>query len=1119
MAPERPVPDANERRRALDPERSVIVQAPAGSGKTELLIQRFLALLARVDSPEEVIATTFTRKAAAEMRSRVLDAIADARRGKAPESEHEARTLEFARAVVARDTRLGWNIDANAARLRIQTIDSLALELARQMPVLSCLGAQPGTEEKPQALYAEAARSTLARLEGGDEPMPSIQRLLEHLDNDAGRAEDMLAEMLGRREHWLRHLGRLDRAALERALVRQRARVMREALAQFPDGLREETLALARYAVENLDAVGIPTKIGDLVALGRFPGEADEEAWLGACELALTKAGGWRKKFTLAEGFPPGANRAEKPARDAWKDRAKKLVEVLRANEKLALALARVRAMPPAQYDPSQWEALEAFTRLLPHAVSELLVAFASRRAVDYAEFTQRALRAMGTPDAPTDLALALDYRIRHLLIDEFQDTSISQFELVERLVAGWEPGDGRTLFVVGDPMQSIYGFREAEVGLFLRAWKEGIGGVSLEPVALSANFRSRRGVVDWVNKKFPLVMPAEADEGAGAVPFTASDWTRDPAPGEAVTVHPFFDGNREGEAHAVVEIVRGVRAVDAEATIAILVRNRNALRSIVPALAAAGLQAQAIKIDALASRPVVQDLLALTEALEHFADRLAWLAILRAPWCGLTLADLHALAGHDERTVWEELNDDVRLAAVSVDGRARLARLRDVLGRALATRRRVSLRDRVERAWLDLGGPACVESPTDLEDARLFLDLVSSLEIAGRLAEPERFEEGLAGLYALPDAAADPNLQIMTIHNAKGLEFDHVIVPGLDKRGGGGAKPLLRWIELPSRDALPGTELLIAPVAETGAESDRIFAWIEMLGEERERNENSRLLYVAATRARERLHLMACAGIDRKPPAPKLREPSKDLLLGSLWAVVREDFERAMPRASPPTGGRDMAALPQSISRLPVDWKTPQSPASVRWSVPDEVAREIGSVEYSWAGQNARRVGVVAHRWFQRIAEDELAGWDRARIESIRPRLRRSLEALGLSGADLDGSTNLVEEALVHAVTDARGRWVLGPQSGARSEYRLTALTRGAPRRVVIDRTFIERDRRWIVDFKTSGHEGAGLEEFLDSERERYRQQLDDYAAALGDASATRGLYFPLVGGWREWS
>ena len=180
--------------------------------------------------------------------------------------------------------------------------------------------------------------------------------------------------------------------------------------------------------------------------------------------MLLTDKDGWRARLTKTEGFPAG-----KPG-EPWKLRATALMASL--GEDFREALGDMRRLPPPRYSEAQWEALAAIGNLLPHALAQLKVVCQARGQVDFTEVAQAALRALGDDDAPTDLALALDYRIRHLLVDEFQDTSITQFELLARLTAGWEPGDGRTLFVVGDPMQSIYRFREAEVGVFLRAWE-----------------------------------------------------------------------------------------------------------------------------------------------------------------------------------------------------------------------------------------------------------------------------------------------------------------------------------------------------------------------------------------------------------------------------------------------------------------------------------------------------------------------------------------------------------------------------------------------------------------------------------------------------------------------
>src|SRR5262245_29437951 len=278
-------------------------------------------------------------------------------------------------------------------------------------------------------------------------------------------------------------------------------------------------------------------------------------------------------------------------------------------------------------------------------------------------------------------------------------------------------------------------------------------------------------------------MMPEHEDAAAGAVPYAPSAAVHPALPGGAVEVHPFFGGDDEGEAARVVELVAGVRQRAPDDTVAVLVRNRNHLERIVPRLRAARLRFRAIEIERLGLRPVVQDLLALTRAATHSADRLAWLAVLRAPWCGLALADLCALAeGTEGRTVWELMNDTARVGTLSAAGRARLDRVRPVLGRFVAGRLRSSLRDQVEDAWLALGGPACVDE-TALEDAATYLDALAEAEEAGALRDLSQFEERIAALWALPDVHAGPNdVQIMTIHKAKGLEFDHVIMPGVGR-------------------------------------------------------------------------------------------------------------------------------------------------------------------------------------------------------------------------------------------------------------------------------------------------------------------------------------------------
>jgi ATP-dependent exoDNAse (exonuclease V) beta subunit len=914
--------------------------------------------------------------------------------------------------------------------------------------------------------------------------------------------------MLRRRDHWLRHVHGRERAELEAALKRERTGVLERARNLLPADARAEWTAIAGYAFANLGRGKFNDGIGD---------------WAQVAHLFLTEKGHWYARLTKDQGFPAG-----KPAQ-AWKERALALFDRLRGHDGFRLTLAEMRELPPGEYSDDQWEVLGAIMRLLPRAAGQLKLVFQARGQVDFTEVAQGALLALGGAEAPSDLALALDYKIRHLLVDEFQDTSISQYELIAKLAAGWEPGDGRTVFAVGDPMQSIYRFREAEVGLFLRARAAGIGDLAPEAISLSANFRSQSGIVEWVNATFPRVMPEREDIAAGSVPYTPSIATRGALPGLAVTVHPFFNGDHAGEAARVAELAAQARDGNPEATVAILVRNRGHLREIVPQLKGAGLRFRAIEIEELGHRPVVQDLLALTRALSHLADRLAWLAVLRAPWCGLTLADLDVLAaGETGRTLWELMNEETRVAALSADGRERLERVRAVLQACLDDRCRGTLRERVAGAWFALSGPACVEDATDLEDAEIYFEYLGDHEEAGEIGDRAAFEDGLAELYALPDVQADERLQIMTIHKAKGLEFDTVIVPGLGRPPRGEDARLFLWMEQPG-DRKGEPTLLLAPTQAAGADDDPIYRWLQKLDDEKERLEAGRLLYVSATRARERLHLLGAVRLAADDDGmPLLRAPHTRALLAQLWPMVQPVFEAAAARVAESLRALEEEeaqtnVIDQSLRRIASGWQAPAPPPGAAWSPPPQPARAREEIEFSWVGEVARHVGSVVHHWLQRMAEDGLAGWDSKRVRALKKAFENELVACGLSADDVMEGAARVTEILERTLADERGRRLLGPHMDAQSELKLTGVEKDGIVDVVVDRTFVdEAGTRWIVDFKTGAHAGGDVEAFLDREQERYRAQLERYASLMRGMEKRPirlGLYFPQLNGWREWS
>ncbi|MBF0176861.1 MAG: UvrD-helicase domain-containing protein [Magnetococcales bacterium] len=1137
--------DAEVREEVLDPNRSFIVQAPAGSGKTAILTQRFLRLLAGVERPEEVVAITFTRKAAGEMQDRILEALLSGENTTPPQDDYARRNWELARQALARDRQQHWNLLRHPARLRVLTIDGLCAAIAHQMPISSGMGVPSGYTREAEALFRQAAREVLAHLEEEDFSASPMARLLEHLDNNPGRVETLLADLLGRRDQWLRFLpgGHLNRQQLESALatlVQEHLERMAEAL---PMKVRADLPALLHVAAQALPQGQENSPLAawrETPAGMPSPAPEDLPRWRGVATLLLTSDGSWRKKVDRRQGFPPeseGKNPTEKKRLKENKSRIMTLLNTLAATPGLDRLLYGVTTLPDPRYNDQQWEILQALGQLLPRAAATLRVIFSERSEVDFTEVAMAAGRALGGEDDPSDLALRLDDRIHHLLVDEFQDTSQSQFRLLKQLTAGWHPGDGRTLFLVGDPMQSIYRFRDAEVGLFLQVQRDGLGSVPLGVRNLTVNFRSDGGLVEWCNRLFQKLMPTQGNLLTGETPFAAAHPFHPASEHVPVTTHIPAPDTPGSEAEQVVALLREMLRNSPEESIAILVRSRQHLGNIVPALRQTGIPFQAVEILQLAETPVVQDLFALTRALLHLADRVHWLAVLRAPWCGLTLPELHLLTTSDhgdDRTIWERLHDPDLVNRLEASDRERLARVMTVLDRAMEVRRRVgfhhgagNLRRWVEATWYALGGPATCHGPEGMEDAQAFLNLLEGLEKGGDLADFRRLDQGMEQLFAAP-VHPEARIQVMTIHKAKGLEFDTVMLPGLQRTSRGATTRLLLWMERP--DAPDGQSLLLAPLKRSDqADPDPIYAFLAKIDQEKERWERVRLLYVAATRARRRLHLFGDVEPDKSPP--------QGSFLHLLWPVVQQAFmaespERVMAAtrmdgsdmvsSSPGRPLENLSASPPAMRRLPATWHMPDPlPGLVGTTVSATVQGEEENLIFSWAGESVRLVGIAVHRWLHRMAREGITAWPVGRVQAMKGRFAAQLTQLGVMPEEIASATQLTIQALTTTLADSRGRWILERHAEAQSEMALTGRCAGRIQRVVLDRTFVDSGTRWIIDFKTGRHAGGDLAAFLDREQQRYRKQMETYATLMGamDERPLRlGLYFPLAGGeWRE--
>lgn len=1071
--------DDKERIRALDPTQSFIVQAPAGSGKTELLTQRFLNLLNHVKTPEEILAITFTKKSAHEMRARIINTLKKAIETKeTPELPHAKKTWELAQKVLARDTEFNWKILSNPNRLHIQTIDSFNVHLTKYLPILSQFGATPNITENAEILYEEAVEDFLSHLEENLEWSNAIADLLLHLDNNLEKTKKLLITLLAKRDQWLPIITlNASNPALRKQLESYLTHIADEALEQvitlFPNHLLDETFILLDYAHQNLQLL---LQKDNIFA-----------TWLAIGDLLLTDRHQFRKDYKVTQGFPADKNTHAQ----TMKANMIALVNQLNGNEKLRAAFEKLRKAPPKNYPDTQWKILESLHFILRILAANLKITFQKHGKIDYIENAEAALRALGSDDQPTDIALALDYRIQHILVDEFQDTAYTQYRLLEKLTAGWEPNDGRTLFVVGDPMQSIYRFREAEVGFFIRARREGIGKIYLEPLTLSVNFRSTQEVVSWVNEHFNIIFPKEEDIATGAVTYSKSIAKEANATHSKVLLHAFQneDSFHEQSNH-ILSLIQSAQQKKPEGSIAILVRTRSHLGAIIPTLKSANISFRAIDIDPLSTRMIIQDLMALTSALLFPEDRIAWLAVLRAPWAGLSLSDLLILAENDTQIIYESLLTTKNL---SLHGEKIIARVLPILHYFMQERYRFPLRNWVESAWTLLGGPALLNNLDDLQDVEVYFQCLEKINPQEILSFDD-LENYVEKLRASPDTKASNQLQIMTIHNAKGLEFDTVILPHLEKKPKNDDKQLILWMERPRLDH--ARDFLMASLQATGEKEDPIYQYIKGELNQKAKHEIARLLYVAVTRAKENCHLL----FSMKDPE---KNPDEQSLLGQLWPAVKNKITW-LENKNTTYVTEKIETTRDELKRLSCDWQSPIQ--NITHLLSSEAHNDPKG--FLLPDPNPSLIGTFIHQFLQKLAELGTDWWtnhdDIQKINYIEYHLLQK----GIHKNDIPTSIYIVLKAIQNTLSDEKGQWILKKHTDAQCELSITTFLNNEPEILIIDRTFIdETGTRWIIDYKTTLSP--------DENKACYEKQLAQYRSALQQIEKVpikTALYFPLL-------
>ncbi len=846
---------------ATDPSHNVVLEASAGTGKTSVLVARYLNLLRAGVAPANILAITFTRQAAGEMRERIIDAL----RREATESE------------VGRQR---WHdLRDRLAEVAISTVDAFCLSLLREFPLEADL--DPG--------FGMADETEVPRLV--DDAVDRALAIASHMaGQDAGVA--MLLARLGPQRTRVALRSMLERrlvvpAALHRFLKGvppdlTGERVCHAAVTRLEDrlsGLRRDVTQLVEADVLDDPRAAILARDLRRVSDLADADPATIRAWLDRLrDVFLTQSGAVRKTFPLH-------TRAAQPIRRRYRQAAATLAphvhEVLSSfdrdvNVVMTRAVQRLFAVVSAEYQ----RALRA------------------RALLDFSDVLQRAVALLRQMDEFARSRYRLESRYHHVLVDEFQDTSRLQWELVSLLVQSWGEGSGLveeaplppTIFVVGDRKQSIYRFRDADVSMFGQATDE-IASLRADADVhrtIAHSFRAVPPLLGFVNDLFGEI--GGAADGGGTFRFgdrdrfpverEPSDDVQDEALG--VIVGEDIQTCADVVADEVVALletgqVRQKHGSDTRAVtpqdIAVLFRTRESHREFERALDRRSVPTYVYKGLGFFDADEIKDARALIRFLANPRSELRAAALLRSRVVGISDPGLLALAGKlSESLVGAEVLPET--PDITEDDRRVLYQARRSFRHWMGLVDRLPPAEVLDRVLSDaayafeLRGPHVAQAEANLRRLRGLVRRIQNRGYATMARVADQIDQLSADMSNAVIEAFDA-VNLMTVHAAKGLEFSIVFLVDLG-RG-------TRTHEAPVR---------VIPDRGDGTPSVTVWPYrSDADDEERRRDleETKRLFYVATTRARDRLYLSAVV----ESGTPKLNPGSFGSIFPGGFATV----------------------------------------------------------------------------------------------------------------------------------------------------------------------------------------------------------------------------------------
>ncbi len=883
-------PDARARQFAVDPAQNVVLEASAGTGKTSVLVWRYINLLKAGVDPANILAMTFTRKAAAEMRERII------------------RELKIAAAHSEFD-RARWNdVRDRLADISISTIDAFCLSLLREFPLEADLdpGFDMADETEVPRLIDESLDRSMRIFAAEARRNPDIALVLAQLG--VSRTRLGLALLLDRRlVAWKaldRFLARGPKDLSAQWVCRQAAKALQDALRNVPGGLAG---FLAQGPVEH---PRYQLLLADLRRFANVDGCSNAEI-----RAVLDRAG---THFLTADGAPRRSGGIP-PYRG---DRDYRSTEHAKQHRAVVFQIA-----------PEIERVLEVFARdlnavlargvrhMFAIALDQYRRALNERSVLDFSDVLQRALDLLRQMDEFSQSRFRLESRYHHVLVDEFQDTSRAQWELISLLIQSWGEGMGLatepSIFIVGDRKQSIYRFRDAEVAVMQEAARyiEGLRPAGNPRQSIRRSFRAVPQLLEFVNDLFseisqPSIRPDDFTyTEADTFPVDAVSEKRAVVLG--ISAAADLEQCAAAVANEIARLISGETVRDRESgvartarpgDIAILFRSRTSHREFQEALETRGIPAYVYKGLGFFDADEIKDVSALIRFLAEPDSDLRAAAFLRARFIRLSDAALARLAPGLASAIID-YTAPATLAALDDEDRGVLEHLRAHVHGWLACVDHMPPADLIERIMresayaFELSGP---RRPQAWENLKKMRGLVRRIQNRG-YATLKRIADHIDALTpgdesnAVIEALDAVNL--MTVHAAKGLEFPIVFVVNLARGATGPPDPVRIIVD--GEGNAPAVS--IGPFVSETDEAER----------NREKQETRRLLYVAMTRARDRLYLSSLLKDGNLAPGR-----------GSLAEVLPDAIKELFNRVAAVMPGNDGTLISHSLRGRTYEWR-----------------------------------------------------------------------------------------------------------------------------------------------------------------------------------------------------